>query len=212
MDASRSTSRMPSSRRGRKCQHPSQAIGSQACLDGINGSFCLDEAWTPDGCAQSDYGECHLLPCKAADQYDKKHSVGIYRLTDAPVGKDEYVIFCPPQTALFHEARERGYIGPGFCPGGYGYMMKRVLATGNDRIVSTDEGLRINGSLLPSSKSLETDTAGRIMLRYWFDHYKLGASELLLMSDVSATSFDGRYFGPLEIGQVRGVIKPLVTF
>ena len=138
--------------------------------------------------------------------------VGIYRLTDAPVEKGEYAIFCPPKSALFDEARERGYIGAGFCPGGYGYMMKRVLATGNDRIVSTDEGLRINGSLLPSSKSLETDTAGRIMLRYWFDHYKLGASELLLMSDVSATSFDGRYFGPLEIGQVRGVIKPLVTF
>jgi type IV secretory pathway protease TraF len=32
------------------------------------------------------------------------------------------------------------------------------------------------------------------------------------MSDVSSTSFDGRYFGPVEMGQVRGVIKPLVTF
>jgi conjugative transfer signal peptidase TraF len=91
-------------------------------------------------------------------------------------------------------------------------MMKRVLATGNDRIVLTDEGLRINGSLLLSSKPLKTDKAGRRMPRYSFNHYRLGKSELLLMSDVSPTSFDGRYFGPLEIGQVRGVIKPLVTF
>jgi len=89
--------------------------------------------------------------------------VGIYRLSDVPVGKGEYVIFCPPQSPLFDEARERGYISAGFCPGNYGYMMKRVLATANDRIVSTDEGLRINTSLLPLSKPLETDKAGRMM-------------------------------------------------
>jgi len=29
------------------------------------------------------------------------------------------------------------------------------------------------------------------MPRYRFNHYKLGKSELLLMSDVSGTSFDG---------------------
>lgn len=50
------------------------------------------------------------------------------------------------------------------------------------------------------------------MPRYWFNHYNLGKSKLLLMSDVSETSFDGRYFGPLEIGQVRGIVRPLVKF
>jgi conjugative transfer signal peptidase TraF len=98
---------------------------------------------------------CYLAGLKI--NTTKSIPVGIYRLTDAPVGKGEYVIFCPPQSPLFDEARERGYIGAGFCPGNYGYMMKRVLATGNDRIVLTDEGLRINGSLLPLSKPLETD-------------------------------------------------------
>jgi conjugative transfer signal peptidase TraF len=153
--------------------------------------------------------------CFAADlriNTTKSIPVGIYRLTDAPVRKGEYVIFCPPQTAVFDEARRRGYIDAGFCPGNYGYMMKRVLATGNDRVVSTEEGLRVNGSLLPLSKPLETDKAGRRMPRYSFIHYKLGKSELLLMSDVSETSYDGRYFGPVDAGQVRGVIKPLVTF
>ena len=91
-------------------------------------------------------------------------------------------------------------------------MMKRVWAAANDTIVSTDEGLRINGSLLPLSKPLETDKAGRMMPRYSFNHYKLGKSELPLMSDVSETSFDGRYFGLVDAGQVEGVIKPLVTF
>jgi len=142
----------------------------------------------------------------------KSIPVGIYRLTDVPVGKGEYVIFCPPQTALFDEARSRGYIGAGFCPGNYGYMMKRVLAVGADRVTSSEKGIAVNGQLLPASASLKTDKAGRTMPRYPHSSYVLKESELLLMSDVSETSFDGRYFGPVEIGRVRGVIKPLVTF
>ena len=33
--------------------------------------------------------------------------IGLYRITDAPVAKGEYVIFCPPQSVLFDEARAR---------------------------------------------------------------------------------------------------------
>ncbi|WP_074748953.1 S26 family signal peptidase [Nitrosospira multiformis] len=32
------------------------------------------------------------------------------------------------------------------------------------------------------------------------------------MSNVRVTSLDGRYFGPVDAGQVRGMIKPLFTF
>jgi conjugative transfer signal peptidase TraF len=138
--------------------------------------------------------------------------VGIYRLTNAPVGKGEYVIFCPPPSALFDEARERGYIGAGFCPGGYGYMMKRVLGVKGDRVSSSEEGTAVNGELLPASALKDVDGAGRTMPRYPYSAYTLKASELLLMSDGSPTSFDGRYFGPVEIGQVRGVIRPVMTF
>jgi conjugative transfer signal peptidase TraF len=113
---------------------------------------------------------------------------------------------------LFDEAKARGYIGAGFCPGDYGFMMKRVLAEDNDRVGSTPEGMSINGELLPASVPLETDNAGRTMPRYPFSDYRLRKSELLLMSDVSGTSFDGRYFGPVGMGQVRGVIRPVATF
>ena len=142
----------------------------------------------------------------------KSIPVGVYRLTDVPVGKGEYVIFCPPRTALFDEARSRGYIGAGFCPGGYGYMMKRVLGVEGDMVSSGEEGIVVNGKLLPASAPRKTDSAGRVLPRYLFSDYILKGSELLLMSDVSGTSFDGRYFGPVDAGQVRGVIKPLVTF
>jgi conjugative transfer signal peptidase TraF len=155
------------------------------------------------------------LVCAAAGlrvNTTKSIPVGIYRLTDVPVGKGEYVIFCPPQTALFDEARKRGYIGAGFCPGGYGFMMKRVLGMAGDTVISTDEGVHVNGELLPASAPREADSAGRILPRYPFSNYSLKESELLLMSDVSGTSFDGRYFGPVNLRQIRGVIGPVITF
>ena len=53
----------------------------------------------------------------------KSIPVGLYWLTKEPVEKGAYVVFCPPQVGVFDDAKERGYIGAGFCPGGYGFMM-----------------------------------------------------------------------------------------
>jgi type IV secretory pathway protease TraF len=64
----------------------------------------------------------------------------------------------------------------------------------------------------PFSVPLVTDRAGRPMPRLRTRHYVLGASEVLLMSDVSATSFDGRYFGPVSRAQIRTVIVPVLTW
>lgn len=138
--------------------------------------------------------------------------IGLYRMTDAPVAKGEYVIFCPPQSLLFDEARARGYIGAGFCPGGYGLMMKRVAAARGDVVASTKEGLSVNGKLLPASVPLKADKAGRAMPHQALSDYTLGESELLLMSDLSGTSFDSRYFGPVDAVQVKGVVKPVIMF
>lgn len=137
---------------------------------------------------------------------------GIYRLTDAPVGKGEYVIFCPPQTALFDEARERGYIGAGFCPGDFGLMMKQVAGVAGDVVASTEKGIAVNGKRLPASAPRETDKGGRPLPRQEWADYVLGESELLLMSDASPTSFDARYFGPVNVAQVRGVVRPVIIF
>ena len=56
----------------------------------------------------------------------KSIPVGLYWASSAPVEKGAYVMFCPPQVGVFGDAKERGYIGGGFCPGGYGYLMKKV--------------------------------------------------------------------------------------
>lgn len=142
----------------------------------------------------------------------KSIPLGLYWTSNAPVGKGAYVLLCPPEVGVFAEARSRGYLVAGFCPGGYGYMMKRVLAATNDAISIAPDGVRVNGELLPFSAPLTTDLAGRQLPRYQSARFVLGKSEVLLMSDVSATSFDARYFGPVSRGQIRTVITPVLTW
>ena len=138
--------------------------------------------------------------------------VGVYWLSSDPVVKGAYVIFCPPQVGVFDEAKARGYIGAGFCPGEYGYMMKRVLAAKDDAVSVADDGVRVNGELLAHSKPIQADKSGRPLPRFQASTYTLGSAELLLMSDVSDTSFDGRYFGPINRSQVQTVIRPVITW
>jgi conjugative transfer signal peptidase TraF len=141
----------------------------------------------------------------------KSIPIGLYWISNEPVAKGAYVMFCPPQSGVFVEAKERGYIGAGFCPGGFGYMMKRILAAKNDIVAINDEGVRVNGELLPLSVPRKVDTVGRALPQFHVDHYTLGEAELLLMSDVSDISFDGRYFGPVNRSQIKAVIRPVIT-
>lgn len=70
----------------------------------------------------------------------------------------------------------------------------------------------VRGELLPLSAPIKADKAGRPLPRYQSNSYTLGNSEVLLMSDVSATSFDGRYFGPINRSQIKTVIRPVITW
>jgi conjugative transfer signal peptidase TraF len=142
----------------------------------------------------------------------KSIPVGLYWTTSAPTDKGAYVLFCPPPSGVFRQARERGYIGAGFCPGDYGYLMKRVAATERDTVTVTSEGVRVNGERLPLSEPRQADKAGRPLPRYQANGYVLGDAEVLLMSDGSATSFDGRYFGPVSRAQLKTAIKPVLTW
>ncbi|MGZ8181080.1 MAG: conjugative transfer signal peptidase TraF [Methylobacter sp.] len=142
----------------------------------------------------------------------KSIPVGIYMTSSSPVEKDAYVMFCPPQVRIFEDAKERGYIGAGFCPGRYGYMMKRILAAKKDTISVNKDGVRVNDVLLAHSTPLAADSAGRPLPKFKADSYTLDDSELLLMSDISGTSFDGRYFGPINRSQIETVIRPLFTW
>ena len=142
----------------------------------------------------------------------KSIPVGLYWTTSGPMEKGAYVVVCPPLSGVFNEARARGYIGAGFCPGDYGYLMKQVAATARDTVTVTSEGVRINGERWPHSMPLLADKAGLRLPRFQADGYVLGHAEVLLMSDGSPTAFDGRYFGPVSHAQLKTAIKPILTW
>ncbi|MGL5335204.1 MAG: conjugative transfer signal peptidase TraF [Enterovibrio sp.] len=137
----------------------------------------------------------------------KSIPIGIYLTTNAPVEKGAYVLFCPPKTPVFAIAKKRNYIAGGFCPGDYGYMMKKILAVKGDLVTVADDGVFVNEERLAHSKPAQHDLAGRKLPYYRLNRYTLKGSELLLMSDSSDSSFDGRYFGPIDRSQVKSVVR-----
>ena len=142
----------------------------------------------------------------------KSIPLGLYWTSSKPFAKGDYVLFCPPQVGVIAEAKRRGYLTSGFCPGDYGYMMKKILAATDDAVAITDAGVYVNGILLSLSAPLDFDSAGRPLPRFQSINFIIGASEVLLMSDVSGTSFDGRYFGPVNRSQIKTVIVPVLTW
>jgi len=138
--------------------------------------------------------------------------LGLYVLSNEPIVKGAYVLFCPPERPEFNLAKERGYIGAGFCPGGYGKMMKKVFATHHDVVSVTDEGVVINGTLIPASQPIGADSTGRPLPLFRVSNHVLDSTELLLMSDTNSRSFDARYFGPVHRGHIQSLIYPVLTW
>lgn len=153
---------------------------------------------------------CHAAGARI--NISKSIPVGLYWTSSAPVEKGAYVLLCPPENEAFADAMQRGYLAAGFCPSGYGYMMKRILAAKDDTVSVAADGVRVNEQLLPFSAPLTMDLLGRQLPRYRAARIVLGDSQVLLMSDDSDTSFDARYFGPVDRAQIRTVLIPVFTW
>jgi conjugative transfer signal peptidase TraF len=139
----------------------------------------------------------------------KSYPPGFYFMTNDTIKKGSLVIFCPTDTPAFREARARGYIGAGFCQGGYGYMIKKILATKGDHVVISAAGVTVNGKFLPNSKPMNADLEGRSLHYIEANIPALDEHSVLLMSDYSAKSFDARYFGLLDKVIIISSIRPI---
>ena len=136
------------------------------------------------------------------------YPVGIYLMTNDAIEKGALVIFCPPDNTAFRMARERGYIGAGFCHGGYGYMIKKIMAAQNDHVEITAAGVSVNGRALPNSKPMDTDSEGKSLPYITADIAALDGHTVLLMSDYNPKSFDARYFGLVDKSAIISAIRP----
>ncbi|CZJ39827.1 conjugal transfer peptidase TraF [Legionella pneumophila] len=135
--------------------------------------------------------------------------IGLYRITSAAPIKNTYVIFCPDNRESFRLARNRDYIDHGLYCGGYGYLMKKVVAVSGDILSVTNEGVFVNQMLIPYSKPKVQDGMKRALPQWQVMNYQLQKDEVMTMTSQSEWSFDGRYYGLVHTRQIKGMITPI---
>lgn len=135
--------------------------------------------------------------------------VGLYRITHVGELKNAYVIFCPDNRSAFRLGLEKGYIDHGLYCGGYGYLMKKVVAVSGDILTVNNNGVFVNHAPVPFSTPKLKDGLNRPLPQWHATQYQLKKNELMTMTSQSEWSFDGRYYGLVYTGQIKGMLRPL---
>lgn len=136
--------------------------------------------------------------------------LGLWRIValQRPVETGDLVFICPPVTASFEEARRRGHVRRGLCPGGFAPLIKTVAALPGQH-VEIAENVTVDGRPLPSSIVRASDGEGRPITPF-----KTGIVPLrnLFLHSSFASSYDSRYFGPVPDTGLLGLARPVLTF
>ena len=128
--------------------------------------------------------------------------LGLYWVTHAPIGRGDFVLAEPPDSAR-RLAAARGYLPA------HVRLVKRVAGLAGDTICAVGNVVLINGR--PAADRLDDDSRGR-PLPAWHGCRRLGPDEVFLLMEDVPDSFDGRYFGPIQRRTVVGKLLPLWTF
>ncbi len=135
---------------------------------------------------------------------------GLYRRVDAPPTRGRFVATCLP-LELAHVGRERGYLGVGDCPGGVQAILKRIAAIGGDIVDSSPRRVRVNDRPVPNSETALLDSRGRGLSHTGWGRHVVRPEEVWLLSTHDPRSWDSRYFGPLNVAQIRATVQPVLT-
>lgn len=136
--------------------------------------------------------------------------LGLWRIValDRPASAGDLVFICPPQTPVMREARERGYLRVGTCPGGVAPFIKTVIAIAGQS-VEIDAGVTIDGWPIAFSELAERDGKGRPMKP--FPGGVVPEKSVFLHSPFVG-SYDSRYFGPLPASGILGLAQEVFTY
>lgn len=137
---------------------------------------------------------------------------GLYWVSPAAPNTGAYVAYCPPAAAIFQQARGRGYLDVGLCPGGTRELLKVLVAQGGDQVSADATGIHVNGVPVPDSVALARDSHGRPLPQWRASSHHLNGDEVVLMSERCPRGFDARYFGPQPKAGLRGTAHLLLRF
>ncbi len=134
--------------------------------------------------------------------------LGFYWETQEPIVRGAYVHFCLAEPiAAFGFAQ--GYLRSGICPGLYAELLKVVAAVAGD-VVELNEGVVINGHLIPHAPRYATDSQGRPQQVWIATHrFVVPPGQVFVLSTFHLRSWDSRYFGCVPVQAIRGTARPL---
>jgi conjugative transfer signal peptidase TraF len=137
--------------------------------------------------------------------------VGLWQETSVnrALHRGDTVSMCPDDSAVIRLAKARGYLKGGWCAGHSEILFKPVAAVAGDVVDVDSMGIRVNGTSVPKSAPLAADEEGRRLPAVASGRYVVGEGELWLVSATNDHSFDSRYFGPIRLSAVRGLLSPL---
>lgn len=130
---------------------------------------------------------------------------GIYLKTHDAPHRGDIVLVSPPDREVFREARDRSYMLSGLNPSGTGCLIKIMAAVPGDTVSISDEGMLVNGTMLPNSARKD------IALRTGISTFSGILQKSVLLYTPHPASFDSRYFGPLPESCILSTLKPLIT-
>ena len=134
--------------------------------------------------------------------------VGLYLTSSKP--EANLAEFCPaePFASL---AILRGYRDRGVCRDGATPLLKPVVARAGDVVNVSEQGIAVNGRLLPNTAVRPADTHGRPLHPWPCGRYVVVPDTVWVASSYEARSFDSRYFGPIPTSSIRDRVRPLLT-
>lgn len=118
------------------------------------------------------------------------------------------VFVCPPDNDTMREGLRRGYLRNGTCSGGFGPLIKTIVALSGQRIDVSDH-LSVDGVEIAASRLVELDGHGRPLRP---DTGGIVPPGSIYLHSNFAGSWDSRYFGPVPQSGILGLAQEVLTY
>lgn len=136
--------------------------------------------------------------------------LGLWRIVPLgrPVAGNDLVFICPPATVEMREARARGYLRSGSCPGGVAPLIKTVIAVAGQH-VEIGASVSVEGRVVSSSSLASRDGSDRPLAPSASGTVPPG---YVFLHSAFPGSFDSRYFGSVPASGVLGLAQEVLTY
>jgi conjugative transfer signal peptidase TraF len=143
---------------------------------------------------------------------DSAAPAGIYRIVSGiPAYRGELVGACLP-ASIEEAGLARGYLSKGDCPGGAEPVAKIVGALPGDVLEVQPSWVSVDGQVFAGSAVAARDSVGRRLAHVPWGTRQVSPEQVWLFGFNNRRSWDARYFGPVPLSGIQGVLKPILTW